>query len=103
MGTMTAGPTRATWDELYRTSLYFVNREEEGKATPYEIKKSAQGYEAMTFSVLDKKGFAKRRYVLLKAKSGKVLALNVKIGSVKSEKTMATYFDRMVRTAKILD
>ncbi len=103
MGTMTAGPSKATWDELYKTSMFFIMREEKGKATPFKIEKTAQGYEACTFSILDDKGFAKRRYVLLKAKSGKVLALNVRIPTKSAESEMAKHFDRMVRTAKIAE
>ena len=103
MGTMTAGPSKATWDELYKTSMYFIMREEKGKATPFKIEKTSQGYEACTFTIVDDSGFAKRRYVLLKAKSGKVLALNVKIPSKAAEAEMAKHFDRMVRTAKIVE
>lgn len=101
LGAMTAGPSQAGWDQLYRTSLWFIQREEEGKATPYTVKKTTQGYEACTFSVHDKEGFAKRRYVLLKHPSGKVLALSVKIPDRSEESNLAPVFDRFVSSAKI--
>lgn len=101
LGVMTAGPTTASWDELYQTSLYFIMREERGKATPYELSRTRQGYEAMSFSVLDSEGFPARRYVLLKAPSGRALALSVKIPSQASEKQWQVHFERMVRTARL--
>lgn len=103
LGVMTAGPTRATWDDLYRTSLWFIQREEAGKATPYEVSKTQQGYEAASFSVLDKEGFAARRYVLVRAKDGRVLALSVRIPEPKAEREFARHFDRLVATARLTD
>lgn len=101
LGAMTAGPTRASWDDLYRTSLYFIQREEQGKPTPYTVSKTAQGYEAASFTVLDKEGFAARRYVLLKDKNGRVLALNVRIPGRQAEPKLVPIFERMVRTARM--
>lgn len=102
LGVMTAGASDATWDELYRTSLFFIMRERRGKATPFTVSKTDQGYEACSFSILDEDGFAERRYVLLKAPSREVIALNVRIDDRKSEKELARHFERMVRTARIL-
>lgn len=102
MGVMTAGRTQSSWDELYRVSLFYINREEKGKATPYELGKTDQGYQTMSFSVLDSKGFAKRRYVLLKDKNDVAIALSIKIAKPEGEKEMAKHFDRMVRSARIL-
>ncbi|HRF60663.1 MAG TPA: hypothetical protein PLH94_12230 [Fimbriimonadaceae bacterium] len=101
IGVMTAPPTRNSWDELYRTSLYFILREEDGNPTPYKLTKTAQGYEAASFSVLDDKGFAKRRYMLLKSKDNRLLALSIKIPGKQDEKTLAPAFDRLVRTARM--
>lgn len=102
LSAMTAGPSNASWEQLYRTSLYFITREGAGKATPYKIDKTTQGYEACSFTVNDADGFASRRYVLLKASSGKVLALSVKIPTRENEKTLQPIFDRFVKSAKIL-
>lgn len=97
-----AGGGRQGWEQLYRTSLFFIMREKKGQATPYKISKSSQGYEACTFSILDEKGFADRRYVILKnPKTENILALSVKIPNQKKEKDLQAAFDRMVRTAKL--
>ncbi|MBX7131926.1 MAG: hypothetical protein K1X67_04520 [Fimbriimonadaceae bacterium] len=99
-GAMTAGPTQASWDELYQTSLYFIKREGKGKETPYRLGKSKQGYATMSFEVVNPEGFADRRYVLLKAESGLALALSVKIPGKSQEKEYAQMFRHMVDTAK---
>lgn len=101
LGVMTAGPTTDTWDELYRTSLFFINREERGTATPYTLGKTGQGYESMSFSVKNTEGFASRRYVLVKNDKGLALALSVRILKQDDEKTMQKHFDRMVQSARI--
>jgi len=101
LGTMTAPPTKAGWDELYRTSLYFIQREGPGKATPYKVERTKQGYEACSFSVIDKAGFASRRYTLLKDSSGRVLALSVKIPGKESAKALEPVFARFVSSARI--
>jgi hypothetical protein len=101
LGVMTAGVTKQSWAELYKTSLFFVMRQEPGKATPYKVTKMANGYEACSFQVTNDKGFAKRRYVLLKSPKGEAIALSVIIADPKDEKKIAGYFDRMVRTAHI--
>lgn len=102
MSAMTApGGGRQGWEQLYRTSLYFIQREGPGKPTPYKITKSAQGYEACSFSILDDEGFAKKRYVILKATNDNILALSIKIPDKKKEKDLAATFDRLVKTAKV--
>jgi hypothetical protein len=101
LSAMTAGPSNAGWDQLYQTSLFFIRREGPGRPTPYKIEQTKQGYEACTFSMVDDQGFANRRYVLLKATSGKVLALSVKIPSKENEKTLQPIFDRFVTSARI--
>lgn len=101
MGAMTAGPTRDGWDALYRTSLYFIKREEEGTETPYRTGKTKQGYECMSFEMKNKDGFANRRYTLLKDKKGNALALSIKIPSPKQEKAFEAMFQHMVDTAKL--
>lgn len=101
IGIMTAPPNKNSWDQLYQTSLYFILREEDGKPTPYKLTKTDQGYEAASFSVLDAQGFAKRRYVLLKSKENRLLALSIKIPAKQDEKSLANYFDRLVRSARM--
>ena len=100
MGAMTAPPSETTWDQLYRTSLYFITRERKGKPTEYRLGKAKQGYETMSFEVLDDKNWADRRYVILKS-GDRILALNVYLPSKEVEKTWIAAFDRMVNTAKI--
>ncbi len=100
MGAMTAGPTKASWDELYRTSLFFIKREGEGKETPFRTGKTKLGYECMSFEVVNKDGFADRRYTLLKNTDGFALALSVKIPSRAAEKEYLATFQHMVDTAK---
>ncbi len=101
LGAMTAGPTRASWEELYRTSLFFIKREGEGKETPFRIGKTKQGYESMSFEMINKDGWADRRYTLLKNDAGSALALSVKIPTRKDEKQYAQWFQHMVDTAKL--
>ena len=101
LGAMTAGPSQAGWDELYRTSLYFIQREEKGKATSYRVEKTKLGYESIRFEVADSDGFKNRRYALLKDSKGNALALSVKIPNRKLEEEFAVFFQGMIDTAKI--
>ncbi|MEI8282807.1 MAG: hypothetical protein WCG75_10415 [Armatimonadota bacterium] len=101
LGAMTAGPTKASWEELYRTSLYFIQREEKGKETPFRVGKTKQGYECMSFEVAQSSGFVDRRYTLLKNSAGNALALSVKIPSIDKEKQYLADFKRMVDSAKL--
>lgn len=101
LGAMTAGPTQASWDELYRTSLYFIRREAAGEPTPFREGKTKRGYECISFEVKGKDGFFDRRYTLLKDPLGNALALSVKIPSQKEEKVYVAHFQRMVDTALI--
>ena len=99
LGVMTAPPSERSWDDLYRTSLYFILREERGEATPYTLTKTKRGYEAAQFSVLDDKGFAKRRYVLIREKSPGLLALSVKVPNKEADAEWQKHFSRMVESA----
>lgn len=101
IGAMTAGPTTASWDELYETSLFFIQREEKGVASPFKTGKTKQGFECMSFDVTNSEGFADRRYTLMKNSAGKALALSVKIPSREQESEYAAIFKRMVDSAKI--
>ncbi|MCE9558235.1 MAG: hypothetical protein K8R88_04725 [Armatimonadetes bacterium] len=101
LGVMTGGASQADWKQLYQTSLYFIMREEKGKASPYVLGKSKQGYESMSFSVMNEEDYASRRFLILKAKSGSILALSIRIADKKEEKTLIKQFQRMVETAKL--
>jgi len=102
MSAMTApGGGRQGWDRLYNTSLYFIGREMDAKPTPYKLGKTKQGYETASWSMLDKDGFAKARYVILKASNDNILALSVKIPDRKQERDLQSAFTRLVETAKL--
>jgi hypothetical protein len=102
MSAMTANAgVKPDWDRLYNTSLYFIMREKKGKATPYKLGKSEQGYNTCSFTIIDEKGFADRRYVLLHHPTGSLLALSVKIPDQKREKELVSAFDRMIKSARM--
>ncbi len=101
LGVMTAGVTKQSWDQLYKTSLFFILRQEKGNPTPFKLSKTKSGYEMCSFQVADETGFAKRRFVLLKNEKGEAIALNVSISDPKKATEMIGYFDRMVRTAHV--
>lgn len=103
LGVMTAPPSSQPWDQLYQTALYFIQREEKGKATPYRLTKTARGLEAASFEVLDAEGFAARRYVMIKDKAKGLLALSVKVPSREADKQWSKHFERMISSAKFKD
>lgn len=94
-----AGAGKQEWERLYKTSLFYIRPGEGEKATPYTVAKTAQGYESASFSVLNKDGFARARYVLLKSPAGALLALSVKVPAREDEAKLIPAFERMVRTA----
>jgi hypothetical protein len=102
LGVMTAPPGQQSWDSLYRTSMYFIMREEQGDATPYQVTKLENGLEAMTFSIKDKTGFEARRYVLVKSPEKGLLALSVRVPGPKEAEQWAKHFDRMVKSARFI-
>jgi len=103
LGVMTAGVTKQSWDQLYKTSLFFIYQQEPGKATPYRLGKTKTGYESCSFEVANNVGFVKRKFVLLKDQKGAAIALSVIIGDPKEEKQISAYFAKMVETAHIID
>lgn len=102
LGVMTAPPGRQSWDQLYQTSLYFILRESKGKPTTYRLGKTASGLETAAFEVLDDAGFAARRYILIRGKDGRLLALSVKVPSRSADKEWSKHFDRLAATARFL-
>lgn len=101
LGVMTAPPGRQTWDQLYQTSLYFIQRESKGKPTPYRVTRMASGLEAASFELLDDSGFASRRYVLIKDESRGLLALSVKVPSREADKEWSKHFRRLIGSARL--
>lgn len=99
LGAMTAGPSQASWEDLYRTSLYFILREEPGQPTPFRLGETKQGYESMSFEVHNADDFANRRYTLVKDDRGYALALSVRIPSAQEEERYRLLFQHMVDTA----
>lgn len=102
LGVMTAPPGRQSWEQLYQTSLYFILREEEGKPTPYRLGKTSSGLETASFEVLDDGGFAARRFILMRGKDGRLLALSVRVPSREADKEWTKHFNRLTRTARFL-
>jgi len=100
-GAMTAGPTKAGWNELYKTSLFFIKQEEPGTETPFRTGKTKLGYDCMAFEVKNKAGFFSRRFTLVRNAAGNVLALSIRIPSQEQEKSFVEMFKHMVDTAKL--
>lgn len=100
LGVMTAPPGGQSWDQLYQTSLYFILRESKGKPTPYRMGKTASGLETASFEVLDDAGFTARRYILIRGKDGRLLALSVKVPSRNADKEWTKHFERLTTTAR---
>lgn len=101
LGVMTAPPSRQSWAQLYRTSLYFILREDpNGKPTEPEITKRKDGLEVCTFRILNSEGFAFRRFVMLRHSEQGLLALSVRIPNKSEESKWQKHFDRMVASAK---
>ncbi len=100
LGLMTAGPSRASWDDLYRTSLFFIMREEQGTATPYRLIKHESGLEAAEFGVKNESGFIHRRYVLVKHPGEGVAGAERRIPNERAEREWDRHFRRMVASAQ---
>lgn len=100
LGVMTAPPGQQSWDQLYQTALYFIQREEKGKATPYRLTKTPSGLEAASFDVVDAEGFASRRYVMIRDSAKGLFALSMKVPSREANKQWTKHFDRLIRSAK---
>ena len=100
LGVMTAPPGMQSWDQLYQTALFFIQREAKGKATPYRLTKTPQGLEAASFEVLDGAGFPSRRYVMMKDNAKGLMALSVKVPGRKADTQWTKHFERLIRSAK---
>jgi hypothetical protein len=98
MGVMT-GPGTQTWDQIYKISLVFLQRDGKGKPTPYKLSKTKKGVEACTFAMVDDTGFAFERFFMVKDAKKGLLALSVKVPSKSSDAEWTKHFDRLVTTA----
>lgn len=103
LGVMTAPPTKQSWDQLYQTALYFIQREEKGKPTPYRITRTKTKLEAASFEVLNAEGFPSRRFVMIREESKGLLALSVKVLSKEADKQWSKHFQRLVDTARFTE
>lgn len=103
LGMMTAPPSQQSWDQLYRISLSFILREEDGKPTPVRLTKSKAGLEIASFEVLDANAFPSRRYVLIRDAAKGLLALSVKVPNPEADAQWTKHFKRLVASAKIAD
>jgi putative lipoic acid-binding regulatory protein len=96
------GLGKQSWEQLYQTSLYFILREQPAgsmTATPPVMGKTKQGFEAASWSMLDRKKTVVARYVVLKSKADNILALSVKIPAEADRTQLEAIFDRLVSTA----
>lgn len=99
LAVMTAPSGGQSWDQLYQTSLYYIQRESKGKPTPYRISKMPNGLEAASFELVDDTGFASKRYILIKNEPKGLLALSVKVPNREADKEWSRHFERLVRSA----
>ena len=98
------GLGKQSWEQLYRTSLYFILREQPKggmTATLPTMGKTKQGFEAASWSMLDPKKTVVARYVVLKSKADNILALSVKIPEGADRTQLEAIFDRLVSTAVV--
>ncbi|KAA0236955.1 MAG: hypothetical protein EDM74_10700 [Armatimonadetes bacterium] len=102
LGIMTAPPGQQSSDELYHTSLFFILREKKGKPTPYRLGKTSDGLETASFEVVDRQGFAARRYILIRNVDGRLLALSVHVPNREADKQWSAHFERLLRTARFI-
>ena len=96
------GLGKQSWEQLYRTSLYFILREQPAgsmSATRPVMGRSKQGFEAASWSMLDRKKTVVARYVVLKSKADNILALSVKIPEGADRTQLEAIFERLVSTA----
>lgn len=108
MSTMTGpGLGRQGWDQLYKTSLYFITRDgrdKTAKATEYRLGRNPQGFETCSWEMTGPNGDVRARYVILKHDNGNILALSVKLPTgddAKARDRTDRMFRHMVDTAVV--
>lgn len=107
MSTMTGpGLGRQSWDDLYKTSNYYITRySSEGstmKATPYRIGKTRQGLESCSWTMTHGDGTPIQRHVILKRADSDILALSVKVPATagkQDKQRLESMFKHLVDTA----
>ncbi len=103
MTAMTAqGLTTSSWDQLYKTSLFYITRYDRSdkiKATPYKLSKTKRGLASCSWTMQDAEGVSHARYTILKSPKGPILALSVKFPNKASQKRLDAYFQHVVDTA----
>jgi hypothetical protein len=109
IGAMTAmtgaGLGKQEWEQLYRTSLYFITRSfppAKYDAKPFTLLKTRKGYDACTWT-MEEKGTKRvaARYVILKSATENILALSVKIPASAEKKVLDAQFQHLVDTAVV--
>ena len=97
---MTAPPSDASWEDTYKTALYFILRNNpQDKPSAFKIYEREDGLEAAAFVVRNPEGFAYRRFVMLKHPEKGLMALSVKIPSQEAEGEWQEAFQRLAETA----
>jgi hypothetical protein len=103
MSAMSAqGLATSSWDQLYKTSLFYITRSDRSdkiKATPYKLSKTKLGLESCSWTMQDAEGVSHARYTILKSPKGPILALSVKFPNRESQKRLDAYFQHVVDTA----
>jgi hypothetical protein len=109
MSAMTgAGLGRQDWEQLYRTSLFYITRSfppAKFEARPFTLLKTRKGYDACTWT-MEEKGTKRvaARYVILKSTTGNILALSVKVPASAERtvtKVLDAQFQHLVDTAVV--
>lgn len=98
------GLGKQSWEQLYRTSLFFITRSYGTKpvtATSFQLTKTKQGFEAASWTMVDADKTPLSRYVVLKSPTGNILALSVKIPANAPRARLEEIFEHMVATAVV--
>lgn len=110
MSSMTGpGLGKQSWDQLYKTSLFYITRSvREGgskmKPTAYTLGKSKQGFETCSWTMNDTDSHPLARHVILKHTNANILALSVKLPPAATRETkerLERIFQHMVDTAVV--
>ena len=110
MSSMTGpGLGKQSWDQLYKTSLFYITRSgREGgskmKPTAYTLGKSKQGFETCSWTMNDTDSHPLARHVILKHTNANILALSVKLPPAATRETkerLERIFQHMVNTAVV--
>lgn len=98
---MTGSADGETWEALYKTALFYIQKDTAGTPTSYTLSHSAQGYEAISFSMMNG-DVPTAHYVIFKNTEEEILVLSVTVPDRASDTKLAPVFERLVSTAKML-